>query len=303
MKYIGRKTESNEGVQMNTVVEQIAVDLGKIKNLAEDFLLHHSQIRYCGQIEGVIGFSSYEWVKIDHQGQQIQARLYKEYSCLAELMETLISELPSEYQRTFKECKGEVLSCIEQNRQVWDSSTTEVFEKVHGNLDKQFELVKNLYSNNDGGHIFVPDTNAILINPHLDKWTFEDAVKFEIILTPSVLSELDQLKMVGRNEEVRNKAQSIIRSIKEYRRRGRLTEGVTLKKNVSMIRALAVEPEFEKTFSWLQEDNKDDRLLASFMEIMKGYPNSVVILVTSDINLQNKAEYARLPFLEPPKEE
>ena len=51
---------------------------------------------------------------------------------------------------------------------------------------------------------------------------------------------------------------------------------------------------------WLQETNNDDRLLAYFLEIMRLHVRSTVILVTGDINLQNKAEYARLPFLEPP---
>jgi predicted ribonuclease YlaK len=33
---------------------------------------------------------------------------------------------------------------------------------------------------------------------------------------------------------------------------------------------------------------------------MRQHPRTPVILVTRDINLQNKAEYAGLPFVEPP---
>lgn len=288
---------------MRTISEQIAEDIHNLKQLAGDFFANHVRIKYVPPMEGVFGFSDYEWCDLDQKGQQLQAQLYREYSYLTELMGILISVLPPEYQREFDECKSEVFSYIEQDGQVWESSTEIVFQKFNANLDKQLQLLQNLYSKNGSGNIIVPDTNALLTNPHLDKWTFDEVTNFEILLTPSVLSELDQLKVAGRNDEIRNKAQSIIRTIKEYRSRGRLTEGVTLKRSVSTLRALAVEPNFETTFSWLKEDNKDDRLLASFVEIIRSYPNSVVLLATADINLQNKAEYARLPFVEPCSED
>lgn len=285
---------------MKTITEQIAEDIGNLKQLAEDFFINHSHISFCERdCEDRMllpGRSDYRWDELDKIGQKLQARLYKEYSYVVELMGVLISELPPESKKTFDKYKKEILEYIEHSCPVWTSS---VLETVDGHLDRQYELLQNLYSQNDGGYIFVPDTNAILINPYLDKWTFDEATNFEILLTPSVFSELDQLKVISRNDDVRKKAQSIIRTIKEYRRRGRITDGVTLKKDVSTIRTLAVEPAFENTFSWLKRDNKDDRLLASFIEIIKEHTNSVVVLVTADINLQNKAEYARLPFVEP----
>ena len=54
---------------------------------------------------------------------------------------------------------------------------------------------------------------------------------------------------------------------------------------------------------WLDPASPDDRLLASCVEIMRLHPRSTVMLVTGDINLQNKAEFALVPFLEPPPEE
>ena len=89
--------------------------------------------------------------------------------------------------------------------------------------------------------------------------------------------------------------------IKGYRARGRLTEGVPLVRDDSEIISLAVEPNFSKTLPWLNSDNNDDRILAAFVEVMRLNPRSPVVLVTRDINLQNKAEFAHLPFCEPPE--
>jgi hypothetical protein len=56
----------------------------------------------------------------------------------------------------------------------------------------------------------------------------------------------------------------------------------------------------QDTLPWLDPTNDDDRLLASFLEVMRRFLHSPVILVTRDINLQNKAELAQVCFLEPP---
>lgn len=88
--------------------------------------------------------------------------------------------------------------------------------------------------------------------------------------------------------------------MEEFKRRWKLTEeGVVLVKNKINFRVLIVEPKFDKSLSWLKEDNNDDRIIAIFIEVMKQYPNSYVSLVIADINLQRKAEIARLPIIEP----
>jgi predicted ribonuclease YlaK len=92
----------------------------------------------------------------------------------------------------------------------------------------------------------------------------------------------------------------VIRQIKEYRRRAansgkKLSEGVVLVGGVSTILAIAAEPDMGKSLPWLQAENNDDRLLAGAIEVMRLPPRSPVVLVTRDINLQNKAEFANVP--------
>jgi hypothetical protein len=50
---------------------------------------------------------------------------------------------------------------------------------------------------------------------------------------------------------------------------------------------------------WLDPASLGDRLLASVIEVMRLDPHASVIVVTRDINLQNKLEFARVPFVNP----
>ena len=128
--------------------------------------------------------------------------------------------------------------------------------------------------------------------------------KLSILLdhvTPTLLSELDSLKNEHRNPDVRSKAQAVIRQVKEYRRRGSLNEGVVIVENRIRLRASAVEPRVEEVLPWLDSTSPDDRILASCVEAMRTHPRSAVALVTGDINLQSKAEFACIPFFEPPE--
>jgi hypothetical protein len=87
----------------------------------------------------------------------------------------------------------------------------------------------------------VPDTNALIFNPDIEKWEFDDMRQFTVVLTPPVLSELDTLKIKSPGvETVREKSVKVINKIKEYRRRaanasGKLTDGIVLVTGVSDI--------------------------------------------------------------------
>jgi predicted ribonuclease YlaK len=146
----------------------------------------------------------------------------------------------------------------------------------------------------------VPATKALAWNPDLEKWLFAGVWRFTLVLTATVLGELDRLKVEHRNPDFRAKAEGVINRLKSYRRRGELSRGVVLRRSVSTLKTIALEPKVEETLPWLDPTNDDDRVLASFIEVMRQHPRTPVILVTRDINLQNKVEYAGLPFVEPP---
>lgn len=284
---------------MRSFIEIIKDDYVSIKDNFAKFILEFSGIEYTPCPPGMFGFSDYSWKKLHSEGVRLQTEIYKKYKHLSELIEVLLSNIPDEYQSKFQESKRTFLSFVEQDEQIWKANIQEVCISGIGELEMQQKLLIDLFECTGNSNIFVPDTNALLINPELEKWEF-DCGQFVILLMPTVLSELDQLKLFGRNESVRGNANKVIRQLKEYRRRGRLIDGVTLKKDKSIIKTFAIEPDFTRTLSWLKSDNADDRLLASFIEVLRNQPNDYVTLVTADINLQNKAEFANLPFEEVP---
>ena len=172
---------------------------------------------------------------------------------------------------------------------------------VHELLDhaaKFNPILEILDAGKNKNPIIIPDTNSLLLscNPLVYKKSL-NINSFTILLLPTVLNELDKLKILHRNQDVREKAQKIINRIKGWRTQGSLIDGITVEKSI-IIQTIPTEPNMINTLSWLDKDVNDDRIIASVMEIQSKYPATTVILYTSDINLQNKAEAAIIEYRE-----
>lgn len=246
----------------------------------------------------------YSWEPLNAQGRQIQAKALEEYRRFYSILKTLLREQPNDTLKKLEESNSAIVQTIEQSEITYTQNAQIAFEKIYNCLEIQIELANRLYGTSNDV-VFVPDTNALLFNPELIDWRFDGISKFKIVFTPPILSELDALKINHRVEGVRKKSEKVINLIKECRRRAiavnlKLSHGVPLVKGVSEIIAVATEPDLSKSLPWLDAQNTDDRLLAGVIEVMRLYPRSSVILVTRDVNLQNKAEFANIPFIEPP---
>lgn len=288
---------------MQTVHDLILELAEQIRGMLTDLILNHSSLKrwnYPGS--GILSVTgNYSWNPLTTEGHRLQSKVLEEYRHLASLIETLLNGQPSEAQKALEQGREAVLAAITQEDSTWAKTPQEALATALEALQAQVSLLDNLYDGNSGDAVFVPDTNALIYNPNLEDWEFPHAGKVLVVLTPTVLSELDQHKVNHRNEDVRKKAAGLINRIKGYRARGRLTDGVVLRSNKSNLLAMATEPDFNTSLPWLDANNADDRYLASFIEVMRKFPRSAVALVTRDINLQNKAEFARLPFVEPPE--
>jgi hypothetical protein len=240
------------------------------------------------------------WNPLPPEGAQAQAAVNKAYRLFAEIGRALLREQPAKIRTDFERLYKAIVSVIEQEGAPSFRSTDQVLAETRAAIGDQLDLIANLFDASDGTAILVPDTNALFFNPQLEDWSFGGVKQFTIVLLPTVLQELDGLKVNARNDELRQKAEKLINRIKGYRSRGILTEGVTLRRGVSRLMAFAVEPVVSNALPWLDAGNADDRLLAGVIEVMRRFPHSPVVLVTRDLNLQNKAEFARIPFQEPP---
>ncbi|MCB2196469.1 MAG: hypothetical protein KQH79_11465 [Bacteroidetes bacterium] len=254
--------------------------------------------KYGGGI--IILGSDYTWDDLSEDGKRKQTELYNKYKKITEFLRVVILTLPDRESKLLNERFGSVENFILQNSRPYEKSTEEVIERVLKEVNEQFQLLELIDFRKENDTIFVPDTNALLINPNVENWQFDSIDTFEILLLPTVLSELDSLKIVHNNKELREKANKIIKKIKEYRRRGKLNDGIVVTKKIKLS-TLSIEPKFNNTLDWLDPENNDDRIVASFIEVCRINIRNKVTLVTSDINLQNKLEFINLPFVEPPE--
>lgn len=289
-------------------MKSVTLELGEMSDqmigMLRTLLLEYSSL-YVSEhdIGGVVFINvhgDHYYRELSELGRQTQSRLLEDYRRFSALLKVLLREQPHDVLRKLSEADRVVLDTIEQHS-TWCRTTQEALNKAVEAVRAELDLVKNLYDSSSGTVLLVPDTNALLYTHRLDEWTLDDISSFTLVLTPAILAELDSLKIQHRNETVRTKAESVISQIKELRRRGRLTEGVTLVSGKSTVASIATEPRINDSLPWLDSANSDDRFLASVIEVMRLHPRCTVLVVTRDVNLQNKLEFARIPFLEPPE--
>lgn len=291
---------ANAAPALETVSERLAARAAKIRTLIGELLEHSSLHQWNHRGSAIVSMSGNHSWRVSDEGRRVRSRVLEEYRRYAAVLRVLLAEQPPKTIKKFEECDAKLTKILEQSGSTWYKTTAEAKAAAEKALDEQVRLLGDLYDATEGVAVVVPDTNALLHNPDLDRWTFAEAETFEVVLLPTVLAELDELKVSHRDANLRQKAEALIGRVKSYRTRGELIEGVVLRRNTSTIRALAVEPHFDESLPWLDRDNNDDRIIASFIEVMRQHPRSPALLVTRDINLQNKAVVAGFAFVEPP---
>ncbi len=285
-----------------TVGDNVESAAFRIEGDLESLLTRFSGVDYRSQsIPGFTVISTagdYVWRELTTDAKRLQGKVLVDYRKLCALLKVLLAQRPGQEMKDFMEAEERIVEVIEQDCRTHYRSTTEAHRETVALFRKQRAFVVDLNSDREDV-VLVPDTNALILGRAMETWRFDGIRRFELCLVPTVLEELDKLKL-DRNEDVRSKAKKIIAQLKEFRRRGPLTRGVSVVTGQVTLRSMAIEPDVASSLPWLNVEHADDRFLASVVEVMRVNPRSAVILVTHDINLQNKAEFAELPFMEPP---
>jgi hypothetical protein len=267
-------------------------------------LMVHSKItqRYenIGAGLGIVSLRPFQWAPLPTMARPLQNALGRGYREFAGLVDAMLAHQPSSIREGVSQGRELFLRFVDQ-----DGATT--IETVQGHIKvaaKIIETVKRLVSDRAEGDtaecFLIPDTNAFYAQPALELWEFEECPRFTVVLTPAALTELDRHKDHHPNPAVMKKAAKLVRQIGEYRRRGRLVDGVPLNQPRSRLMAWPRDPDMNRSLPWLSRESADDRLLASAIEIARARALSPVAVVTRDLNLQNKCELARMPFLRAP---
>ncbi len=240
----------------------------------------------------------FHWSELPLHLHPQQSRILEEYRRFAETLRVLLREQPQARLETFRDDGATVLDFVNRDPSSHSTARAALGDAVAA-LRRQVALIDGLYSTS-AGTLLVPDTNALYWNPALEEWRVPwVSTSFTLILTPTVLKEVDLHKLDERSSGRRAKAERLARQVSEYRRRGSLLSGVPLVNGVSTVMAIAIEPRMAESLSWLDPTNADDRLLASIIEIMRVNSHAAVTVVTRDLNFQNKLEFARVPFVSP----
>lgn len=275
---------------MSSYIDKLK-QLGQEVLVLKDELFENSRISKRRSQEGVSYLGNpYRWIGTDEKVHMKTVSHYQEYYdkfCLI-----LIHATDKQYKSIDKSHK-KLLGLIEFEKKYTPGSIESakmIFNQEFKNLDSYLDL----FVKGDFKTILIPDTNALIIQPDpIIYSSLADKKKFTFLLTPTVLSELDKLKMFHRDDVVRNKARSIIKRLKGYNSQGDVLKGVTIHKTIC-VQMIATEPDFSRTLSWLDKDNMDDRIIASALDVQIKRPYDKIVLVSADLNLQNKAKLALL---------
>ncbi|MCY4377006.1 MAG: PIN domain-containing protein [Spirochaetaceae bacterium] len=223
-----------------------------------------------------------------------QLQIKRDYDVWIQSFQLLFRGSSDDLTRRIKEYDKEVRTWIELGEN-WSltSNRDDNAEKMRA-ASKQLEDLLAIVASTDGERILVPDTNAIANESDPTKYRhIAGHNTYVFLLLPTVLAELDALKNAHRNPDFREKIRRAIARIKGWRTQGALLAGVTVHKTVT-VRAIGTEPDMKDSLSWLDKENRDDRIIASVLEVQSDHPTSDVILVTEDVNLLNKADLASI---------
>lgn len=285
---------------MSTYVENLKQKLDELNTLVFE-LLDNSRIkRFVNDPNSELVFilPKYYWDNATDKEQQIQNKIRPKYNRWIESFKVLTDNLAEPTKEKLKETDVFVNNWINKHGEDWNvpKRIEEAKEKYIEEVKIFFDTLEMLNKSGNKETMVIPDTNSLINfpDPVLYK-QLSTSDSFTIILVPTVLNELDELKVRSNNQDFRDKVKSIIRRIKGYRTQGSLLDGVKAHGTIT-IRMIATEPDIDKSLSWLTETNNDDRVLASALEIQKEYPSSKIVIATGDINLQNKCEMANFPY-------
>jgi hypothetical protein len=250
-----------------------------------------------------VGAADWGWGPSDDEQRRARIALSQAYSSWWARFQTLFDGIPPETKEAVKAESAFLVRWIDRG-DGWDHAIPQTIPEAKKVAMTRLAVLRDAVRLL-GGHganklIVVPDTSALVDAPDL-AW-YADAVEsktFTVHLLPKVISELDDLKDTAKTQEIRDRARGVIRRIKGLRDHGNLTGGVNLTRTIRVV-AETHEPEFSRLPGWLNPDVPDDRIIAGALEVQARHPSSVVVFVASDLNIQNKAEVAGIPYVEPP---
>jgi rRNA maturation endonuclease Nob1 len=295
------------GAAIKPYVERLEEELATIQAMLDDFLGRSNVAFYDpnagrSSLVSFVGMSRWFWQPSDDQLTSDRMRLLGRFQEWIARLRLLFPNPTPEVTGPVGEAE-DLLPWLERpdNHRDVPSSIPAALDRAAGVFVALERLLALASIDADSATRLVPDTNALIDNPDLASYaSVANGARHEVVLLPQVMHELDELKVRGRTDDLREKAQSVQRRVKGLRDKGSLSEGVRVTKGMT-VRTVTGDVDPPMVLSWLTRESADDRILAGALALQSRHPRSIVVLVTGDLNLQSKADAAGLPYVETPK--
>ena len=291
-----------------TTAARLRTSLASIVEAAVELVgripIRHNDRANAGMFIMLIPEWSFGEVSADARARQVSIK--RRYDQLAEVIRVLLGRAPDDLLRQWKNADEQFRRWIELQSQrdlePHRASNERWLRADAGPIEKVLAVLEAL---GDKGVLLVPDTSSLIDQP--DPMAYRAVAgrdDFAFILLPTVLGELDDLKRSHRAPEIREGAKKAVARYKGWRtqaqQHGRtLLDGITVDGTIT-VRAHHGEPDMAATLSWLDPTVPDDRIIAAVLTVEAEHPAAHVVLVTSDINMHNKADGALIETAETP---
>lgn len=221
MSAIDRLTESLESVVADLVALASELSIRCVDNVGRSF---------------VIVAPNHYWGERTAEQQQKHLAIVRDYESIREILLAWLFDAPRDLARTFDNGDKQFRRWLE-----FDSNWS-ITEDKKSNIQLLKESANDLRSvisvlgAGPRGHtILVPDTNSLLAQADPIAYrVVAGAENFDFLLLPTVLHELDELKVLHRNQDVREKAQRVITRVKGWRTQGTLSKGVIVDRTIKV---------------------------------------------------------------------
>lgn len=240
------------------------------------------------------------WGELTDQQRALQSKIRKRFIRLCKHLALLLSDCTTDTKRKLTIATDAYLRQIEFSQGCLEDlprSADERESRLRSMALELHQLTKFAEHLGDESTIIIPDTNALICTGEPTDYRCASAMDtYTFLYLPTVMGELDDMKMNHRNPRVVTKAKKAIKRIKGFLNQGDLEHGVAYHRCKKIqLKSEYGEPNMKQTLDWLDGGVPDDRILASCLTVMVENPNADVVLVTGDVNLQNKARAAGVP--------
>lgn len=245
-----------------------------------------------------IGAPKWGWVK-DESLVADRTHLLRDVNDWFDLFVLLHRSPLPETGKRIDRCTDQLRVWLDRSSDSTVPSTVAKASEIAAGLFEELGSLIDLATTGPSELLAVPDTNVLLKHPAVESYGGAlGSDDYTVVLIPTVLGELDDLKDRGRTPEVREAAAKAVKRIKGYRDRGNLQDGAKVAGNVSL-RAEHREVRCGDVLDWLDPSVPDDRILAAALDLQGRHSACALVLVTGDINMQNKAAAVAMAFVEP----